>query len=258
MRLRVCRLVGKRPAFRSTYGGHGREGFTLVELLTVIVIIGILAGILIPVVGTVRKKARSAQCLSNLRQCGAALLLHASENRGVINYKAGGSGGIGNIWTGFVANYVVSTAVNYSTMPRNPSLDILYCPSYFPFRHDPENSNWQWDCYGGYFVSTSSSKRTSVSEGGSTWTSHQINLATLDSPSRYPILMDSITPSLDRQRMNITSHTASSSAPSVHMRHGSRANTVFYDGHVKALDAVSLKDTGFVSGYDEDVKLVTF
>jgi prepilin-type N-terminal cleavage/methylation domain-containing protein/prepilin-type processing-associated H-X9-DG protein len=60
-----------------------RSAFTLIELLTVIAIIGILAAILIPVVGSVRESARATQCASNLRQVALGLLMYAQDNGGL-------------------------------------------------------------------------------------------------------------------------------------------------------------------------------
>ncbi|MDR1280242.1 MAG: DUF1559 domain-containing protein [Opitutaceae bacterium] len=53
--------------------------FTLVELLTVIAIIGILAAILIPTVAAARKAARGAACVGNLRQIGIAMRNHVAD-----------------------------------------------------------------------------------------------------------------------------------------------------------------------------------
>ena len=61
-----------------------RPAFTLIELLTVIAIIGILASILIASVSGVRQRAHQARCSSNLRSVGVAMLLHLGDHNNVL------------------------------------------------------------------------------------------------------------------------------------------------------------------------------
>ena len=56
------------------------RAFTLVELLVVIGILGVLAGILLPVLASSKGKARQAQCQSHLRQIGLGLILYQGDN----------------------------------------------------------------------------------------------------------------------------------------------------------------------------------
>ena len=69
----------------------GKQCFTLIELLIVIAIIAILAAMLMPALSKARDKARTTQCVGNLRQIAATSLIYTSDYAGwMITVNANG------------------------------------------------------------------------------------------------------------------------------------------------------------------------
>src|SRR5690606_19993468 len=60
---------------------HARVGFTLVELLTVIALVGVLIALLLPAGQAARESSRRTQCSNNLKQLSMGLLNFESANK---------------------------------------------------------------------------------------------------------------------------------------------------------------------------------
>ncbi len=109
------------------------RAFTLIELLVVIAIIAILAAILFPVFAQAREKARSASCLSNLKQIGMGVMQYTQDHDEYLPYNyaytwgPGCSGPTGELywWQDLCRPYVKNEQV-YSCPSADPHTPYDY------------------------------------------------------------------------------------------------------------------------------------
>ncbi len=137
-----------------------KRGFTLVELLVVITIIGMLVGLLMPAVQSAREAGRRAQCMNNQHQISSALLQYESERGSfpgyVGEYRLGsgttivqrkiswwvsilpylGRMDINDLWKDLTIVIPGTGLPGDNTVPNNPIpgvlMKIAVCPSYSP------------------------------------------------------------------------------------------------------------------------------
>ena len=98
-----------------------RWGFTLVELLVVITIIGILIALLLPAVQAAREAARRAQCVNYMKQIGLALQCY-HDSRQIFPHGTRGPTGAPN-WRVMLLPYMEQGAL-YEQLDVNSQLSI--------------------------------------------------------------------------------------------------------------------------------------
>jgi len=101
---------------------HYQSGFTLVELLTVITIIAMLAGMISPSLQRVRAKAETTACQSNLRQIGTAVWLYVPDNENKFP-------SINNPWGSQVFTNEGATNLLGALGPYGLTAKVLACPA---------------------------------------------------------------------------------------------------------------------------------
>lgn len=105
-----------------------RSAFTIIEVLVVVIVISILAGMIFPAIGRSRENSGKVQCENNLKQIGQAIHTYCNNNGGVAPFeKPSAATHPTVIWDGVVLRRPVGLGLLYTDLGRE--LRTFYCPA---------------------------------------------------------------------------------------------------------------------------------
>lgn len=220
---------------RTGRGTPRRRAFTLIELLVVIAIIGILSGLLLPVLARGKEKARQAMCMGNLRQLAMAARLYWDDHEGrAFLYRSHATNGGDVYWFGWIehgnegARRFDRTAG--ALYPYLAGHGVELCPS-LNYHLGHFKLKAEGAAYGyGYNVHLS----VPASQP-------PLNTEQIRNPSGVGLFGDAgqvntfQAPASPSNPMLEEFYYISTNEPTTHFRHRGRANLVFLDSHVEAL-----------------------
>ena len=206
------------------------RSFTLIELLIVIAIIAILAGMLLPALSKAKQKAQAVLCTSNLKQVAQVVQIYADDSD--------------DFFPGNTINAPTFYAFNlYKKTGYMPNMNITVCPTLYPFKYSTADPNYAALSYG-----------TTITEGyGLRFSRHYHRLRTFykaywykrsdpPPPSRQILYADTIAGSGGARQIAVFEWQSDNSKDKngLHLRHSKKANIQHLDGSVGAYNSYDI------------------